>query len=196
MISKEQLLACMPSITVENLNKYIDPLNQAMIEFEINNKSRIANFLAQIAHESGCLKYNKEIASGEAYDTGALAIALGNTPEADGDGQRYKGRGIIQITGLGNYKALSTYEFSGGRQDFVAHPELLEGPVWGCMAAGWFWDVKKKINLICDLPENWTHERKGKMYSRFEWITLLVNGGQNGIEQRKKYYQLAELAII
>lgn len=191
IISKDQLLNCMPSITVENLDKYIDPLNGAMDKFEINTRSRIINFLAQLAHESGCFRYTVELASGEAYDTGPLAVALGNTPEADGDGQRYKGRGPIQITGLNNYKQLSAY-FG---QDFVNHPELLEGPVWGCMAAGWFWDVKRHINLICDLPETWTHEWRGKVYSRFEWITLLVNGGQNGIEHRKKYYQLAELAI-
>ncbi len=190
-MTREQLFACMPNITVDNLNKYIGPLNEAMEEFEINTFQRSTHFIAQLAHESGCFKYNKELASGADYDTGSRAIALGNTPEPDGDGQKYKGRGPIQITGLNNYRAFGDYV----HQDFVTNPQLLEGPVWGCKAAGWFWDVKRKINLICDLPETWEHTWRGKTYSKFQWVTLLVNGGQNGIQDRWKYFQLAEIAL-
>ncbi len=195
MISKEQLHACMPSITVENLNKYIDPLNQAMERFQINAYQRTTIFLAQAAHESGCLRYNKELSSGEAYDTGELAKTLGNTPEADGDGQKYKGRGIFQITGLNNYKALSAY-FG---QDFVNHPELLEGPVWASLSAGWFWDVKQ-FNSIADQSDGWRKNRKLKSgelvpYDKFQWITYRINGGLTHIEDRLRYYHLAQIAL-
>lgn len=176
----------MPHITVENLNKYIGPLNDAMAEFEINTPQRIIPFLAQLAHESGSFKYTKEIASGEAYEG---RLDLGNTQP--GDGVRYKGRGPIQMTGRRNYQVLSDYF----KQDFVKSPELLEGPIWGCKSAGWYWDEKRKINLICDLPETWTHLWRGKTYSKFEWITVLINGGLNGLEDRKKHLQLAEIAF-
>lgn len=180
----------MPYATAENLEKFIQPLSDAMARFNINTVSRMSIFLAQIAHESGCLKYTKEIATGEAYDTGSLATSLGNTPEKDGDGQRYKGRGLIQITGTRNYKKLG--EYFG--QDFLKSPELLEGPVWASMSAAWFW-WNRGLNAYVDLPDTWSREYRGNTYNKFTWITLLINGGQNGIVERLKYYELAKKAL-
>jgi len=97
----QQLQTIMPAAKRALL--FLDPLNAAMAEFSINTPARQAMFLAQVGHESGQLNFLKELASGAAYDTGKLAARLGNTPEADGDGQRYKGRGLIQITGTRNY---------------------------------------------------------------------------------------------
>lgn len=82
-----------------DIARYCRPLNEAMSEFKINNSVRIAAFLAQIAVESGCLRYSEEIASGEAYEG---RKDLGNTQK--GDGVRYKGRGLIQLTGRHNYR--------------------------------------------------------------------------------------------
>jgi len=152
---------------------FLEPLNLAMEEFEINNILRQAAFLAQIAHESGELKYVKELASGEAYDTGRLAAKLGNTPDADGDGQKYKGRGLIQLTGRNNYRdcgiALGL--------DLLSEPELLEQPINACRSAGWFWK-SHGLNELADVPD-------------FIQITKIINGGFNGWEHRQAYYAIA-----
>lgn len=172
MISKEQLHEIMPFATGENLEKFTDPLNETMVRFEINTPQRIACFLAQLAHESGSLKYTREIASGAAYEG---RKDLGNTQS--GDGIKFKGRGLIQLTGRANYQAL-TDAFG---VDFVANPELLEGAVYASMSAGWFWK-KKGLNELADKMD-------------FTKITKRVNGGLNGLVDRMKYFELAKKTL-
>lgn len=152
---------------------FLQPLNDAMTEFGIDTPQRQAAFLAQLAHESGSLRYVRELASGDAYDTGRLAERLGNTPEADGDGQRYRGRGLIQITGTGNYRACGL----ALGLDLLAHPELLEQPVNACRSAGWFWQTHG-LNALADAGD-------------FERITRKINGGLNGQADRLAFYQRA-----
>ncbi len=154
--------------------------------FQLNSPQRLSIFIAQLAHESGRFRYVKELASGDAYDT---RTDLGNTPQVDGDGAKYKGRGLIQITGTANYTKLEAYF----HQPFLAHPELLEVPEWAAKSAGWFW-MTKNLNTYCDQP-NFTKVFKGKTYNQFEWITLLINGGQNGLEDRLRYYTQAKKAF-
>ena len=77
-----------------------------MVRYQIVGSLRMAAFIAQIGHESGQFRYVRELGNDQylsKYDTGSLAKRLGNTPEADGDGQKYRGRGLIQITGRANY---------------------------------------------------------------------------------------------
>ena len=147
-------------------------------EFGINTPLRWAHYLAQIAHESAELRYSEEIASGKAYDTGKLAIKLGNTPEADGDGQKFKGRGLIQITGRANYEAYKKY----CGFDVVKQPELLAKPVGAIRSSMWFWK-SKGLNELADRDE-------------FTAITKRVNGGTNGIEDRRKYLARAKKVLI
>ncbi len=156
---------------------FLGPLNAAMVEFEINTPARQAAFLAQIGHESGSLRYVRELASGEAYDTGRLAESLGNTPEDDDDGRLYKGRGLLQITGQANFRECSVALF-GSPDHLLEHPEILELPDAACRSAAWFWK-SRGLNELADS-------------GNFTKITRRINGGTNGMEDRLAYYERAK----
>lgn len=177
MITQDELHS-IDSRTKSRSAIYILGLNETLREFEIDKSFlREAAFIAQILHESGGLRYVRELASGEAYDTGRLAARLGNTPEADGDGQWYKGRGLIQITGKRNYllcgMALDV--------DLLAQPELLEQPVLACRSAGWFWR-NNGCNELADKED-------------FLRLTKVINGGTNGWAERKMLYERALVVL-
>lgn len=159
---------------------FITALNAAMIEFGIDTPKRQAAFLAQIAHESGELRYVRELASGAAYDTGRLAARLGNTPESDGDGQKYKGRGLIQITGADNVRACSRALF--GDERLLDSPELLETPAEASRSAAWFWK-SRGLNGLADIGD-------------FLEITHKINGGTNGLRDRMAYYDVAQQVLV
>lgn len=175
MITLDQLRSAMP-YAGDRAAIFLMPLNQAMEAHQISTPRRQAAFLAQIAHESGSLRYVRELASGEAYDTGRLAARLGNTPEDDGDGQRYKGRGLIQITGCANYRECSQALFDDS-QLLLDHPELLELPQNAAMSAAWFWE-SRGLNELAD-------------QGAFERITRIINGGTNGMADRLAHWDRA-----
>ena len=106
-IDRQMLLRAVPNTYIQGADEFVASFNMWAHAYGITTKKRVVHYLAQVFHESACLRYTTELASGAAYDTGPKAIALGNTPEADGDGQKYKGRGYIQLTGLANYKAFN-----------------------------------------------------------------------------------------
>ncbi len=170
MITLDDLRAICPHTKSARLEPFVDPLNDAMHEFGIAaNVARETHFLAQVAHESGGFNYVRELASGQAYEGRA---DLGNTEP--GDGVRFKGRGIIQITGRSNYdlcgQALSL--------PLLDDPALLEQPVNACRSAGWFWK-EHGLNEIAD---------RGDILA----ITKKINGGTNGLQDRQAYLQLAQ----
>lgn len=177
-LTKEQIKKIMPNATSSNIVKYLPYLNKWMSHYGITTTERVCHFLAQIAHESGNLYYSKELASGEAYDTGRLSKALGNTPEKDGDGQKYKGRGLIQITGTFNYKAIA----KDWGEPIFEHPELLETPSNAVRSACWFWwnsGLNKKVDGGATV----------------EQITKVINGGKNGLSEREEFYKQAKKII-
>lgn len=161
-ITIENFIKTMPGATRVNAEKYLDGLNAAIIRYDLSTPLRLAHFLAQVGHESGSLRYHEEIASGKAYEG---RIDLGNTVK--GDGVKFKGRGLIQITGRANYKA---YGDSVGI-DFIANPTLLGQTPHAVDSAGWFWNLKK-LNMLAD-KDDVLH------------ITKKINGGTNGIADRK-----------
>ncbi len=108
-LTEKHLIDIMPNARSQ-AGVFVSPLNAAMARHRIDTPRRIAAFLAQVGHESGQLRYVRELGNNQylsKYDTGTLALRLGNTPEADGDGQKYRGRGLIQITGRANYRQCS-----------------------------------------------------------------------------------------
>lgn len=166
-ITEQQLRKIMP-LARGRVAVFLPYLNAAMSRRQINTPRRVAAFLAQVGHESGQLLYVRELASGAAYDTGQLAVQLGNTTAADGDGQRYRGRGLIQITGRSNYRSCSLALF--GDERLLLQPELLEQPEWAAESAAWFWE-SKGLNALADEMD-------------FNRITRRINGGLNGLADR------------
>jgi len=157
-----------------SLEKITSLLNAYAMEFGINTPRRWAHYLSQIAHESAELRYSKEIASGAAYDTGKLAKQLGNTPEKDGDGQFFKGRGLIQLTGRANYEAYKKY----CGFDVVKDPELLAKPVGAIRSSMWFWR-NRGLNELAEKDN-------------FKEITRRINGGFNHLKERAAYLERAK----
>lgn len=143
------------------VDQYAPLLASAMAEFGIDTPKRRSAFLAQIGHESGQLKYTEEIADGSAYEGRA---DLGNTQL--GDGKRYKGRGLIQITGRNNYRECG----AALGVDLITNPELLAGPELASRSAGWYW-LWRNLNKYADAD-------------RFGSLTKAINGGYNGLDDR------------
>jgi putative chitinase len=168
----EQLQKCLPKATPENIQKFGPKLIQAMEHYEINTPRRQAAFLAQLAHESGSFRYVEELASGEAYEG---RKDLGNTEP--GDGKRFKGRGLIQITGRANYKELGE-ELN---YDFISKPEDLELPGPATFSAAWFW-YSRHLNRLADIDA-------------FEKITQRINGGLNGYVDRCEHWETCLQAL-
>lgn len=146
-------------------------LEQACIRFGINTPLRVAHFLAQVAHESMTGRYMEEIASGRAYEG---RKDLGNV--MTGDGTRFKGRGLIQLTGRTNYGAYSQALYGDDRA--LRDPGMVAKLPDAALAAGWFWQ-SKNLNRFADADDVTT-------------VTKRVNGGLNGFDDRKTKLALAE----
>ena len=170
-VTLAQLLAILPNAR-PRAGMFLAPLNAAMVEFGITTPARQASFLAQVGHESGSLVYVRELASGQAYEGRA---DLGNT--LAGDGMRFKGRGLLQVTGRANYAACG----KALGLDLLAKPELLEQTVNACHSAGWFWQTRG-LNALADAGDQ-------------ERVTRRINGGVNGLAERLALYQAARKVL-
>lgn len=176
-ITEQQLLRILPNAG-RQAGVFASALTLAMDRYQINTKLRMAAFIAQVGHESGQFRYVRELGGDQylsKYDTGTLAKRLGNTPEADGDGQKYRGRGLIQVTGRDNYLACSKALFGDDR--LLRTPELLEQAEWAAKSAAWFWN-SRDLNKLAD-----SGDQVG--------ICKRINGGLNGLDDRMKLYKTA-----
>ena len=171
-VTLAQLVAILPNARPRAAT-FLAPLNAAMVEFGITTPARQASFLAQVGHESGSLVYMRELASGQAYEG---RVDLGNTQR--GDGVRFRGRGLLQVTGRANYagcgKALGL--------DLLAKPELLEQAVNACRSAGWFWQTRG-LNALADLGDQVK-------------VTKRINGGANGLTERLALFAVAQRVLM
>ena len=168
-----QQLASIAGVPLARVDKFVPYLNGAMEHYQINTPARVAAFLAQVAHESGGFRYVRELASGRAYEG---RKDLGNV--YSGDGVRFKGRGLIQITGRSNYASL---EKDLDLPGLLQNPEWLESDRWAVWSAAWFWD-KTGLNALAD-------------DGLFKQITRKINGGYNGLEDRYRYFERAKRVL-
>lgn len=181
-ITEQQLLRIMPNAR-RSAGVFVPAINAAAKRWQFDRPKRMAAFLAQVGHESGQLQFTRELGNNAylaKYDTGRLAAALGNTPEADGDGQLYRGRGLIQVTGRYNYLKCSLALFQDER--LLREPQLLEQPEWAAQSAGWYWWIKE-LNSLAD---------QGK----FTAITRKINGGVKGQKDRLELWGRAREVIV
>jgi putative chitinase len=191
-VTLAQLLDIMP-LARSRAAAFLVPLNAAITEFAINTPARQASFLSQVGHESGQLVYVRELwgptPSQLRYerdftavwpprartDRNQLPFDLGNSQA--GDGSRYRGRGLIQVTGRSNYAAC-------GRAlglDLLAQPQLLEQTVNACRSAGWFWH-SRGLNALADAGDQVA-------------VSKRINGGVNGLAERLALFAVAQQVL-
>jgi putative chitinase len=201
-MTPQQLTAAI-GCTPANADKYCAALNAAMEKYAINTPLRQAYFLGQIAVESGHLSVVEEALSYGAdrlmvvwpsrFPTMGVAMQyarqpaklanqvygnrMGNGAPETGDGYRYRGRGLKQLTGKDNYTA---YQASSGKP-VVSNPDLLLQPEAAADSAGWFWS-KNGLNALADKCD-------------VVGITKRVNGGQIGLLERTRCSEQAKKAL-
>jgi len=160
-------------------------LTSAMQHYDINTPERMAMFLANVGHESGGLKWLREIWGPTPAQSRYEGRAdLGNNKP--GDGKRFMGRGFLQTTGRSNYAKLRDRLRARWPQsevpDFEATPEVLEQPEWAAISAADFWGMKG-LNALADR-------------GAFLDVVKRINGGTNGIEDRMRLYNEAKKALV
>ena len=183
--------------------KWLEPLNTTFAKYDISTPIRQAAFIGQCAHESANFKTLEEnlrysavslmkvwpsrfpnLAVANQYASNAEKIAnkvyggrMGNGPEETGEGWKYHGRGLIQLTGKENYEHCGL----GISDDLLADPNLLLDPRYACLSAGWFWN-RKQINALADAKD-------------YETMTKRINGGLIGLDDRKAKIAKALLVL-
>lgn len=190
-ITQAQLSTIMPQASPNTLLRYLPHLNAAMAEWGIDTPQRQAAFLAQLAHESGQLRYVSELADGYAYndraDLGNTSIdaILAAADHGAEPGPWWKGHGLIQITGYANHvecgQALGL--------DLVNSPLLLCEPVHAARSAAWFWH-RWDLNRWADVGD-------------FDGVSDMINRGRktakvgdaNGYADRIAAYRRAQTAL-
>ena len=177
------------------LADWLDPLNEVFARYDMATPARMASFIGQCQHESGnfktlrenlnysakglCATWPKRFPTEESatpYHRNPEKIAnkvyadrMGNGDEASGDGWKYSGRGLIQLTGKSNY----TLAGDSLVADLLNTPDLVLQPKYAALTAGWFWD-KNRLNAFADA-------------GNIEGMTKKINGGTIGLDDRKKH---------
>jgi len=162
---------------IDRATEWLPVIEQAMREFGIDTKERQAMFLAQIGHESGGMHYTTEIWGNTAAQISYEGRkSLGNTET--GDGFKYRGRGLIQVTGRSNYTQVA----AALGIDCVNDPDILAEPVNAARSAAWWWKSRNlnKYADACDIVG----------------CTKVINGGTNGLSQRKAWLYESAMSVV
>jgi putative chitinase len=176
------LLIAAVGCTPERAAKFAEPLSAACAAYGIDTNRRLAAFLAQIGHESGSFKFTSEVWGPTPAQAGYEGRAdLGNVKL--GDGSRYRGHGLVQITGRFNHARVRDRlrKRFPDAPDFEADPEALTQPKWACLSAADYWD-DKNLNALADTDQ-------------FAAITKKINGGLNGQADRIARWERAKKAL-
>lgn len=185
---------------------WIAPLNAGIAAGAIGTPVRQAAFLAQVLVESSEFQHVQEAlnytpqrlvaewpkhfpstASAEPYSHHPQKLAdmvyadrMGNGDAASGDGWKYRGRGLIQLTGRSNYSLFS----HANDIDAIANPDLLIQPAGAVLSAAWFWN-SRNLNVLADLASE----------ASLVKITALINGGNSGLDRRRTYWKRAQQVL-
>jgi putative chitinase len=185
-------LAAIAGRTTPLMPDLVEWLNRLCPLYEIDLSQEYCHFLAQACHETDHFKTLREYASGNAYEG---RHDLGNTQP--GDGVRFKGRGIFQTTGRANYLELGIKK--GRRDMFVDTPELLEQPEYAVWSACEYWKTRG-LNDIANHADSDVLKKKHKGavldLSPVEYISYRINGGNRGLDERKKFYSIAQRVLV
>jgi len=173
------------AVNAQNMNSVLVAMNRYGTELGVDKPHRAVQFYAQIMHESGDFRYDREIwgptPAQKRYDT---RKDLGNTPEADGDGKIYMGRTAMQLTGKSNYRAFTEWCSSHAMSspDFVRNPDAVNTDPWEGLVPLWYWDTNN-LNRLADQGD-------------VETITKRVNGGINGLADRIDHLVRLSLVVL
>ena len=186
IVTAQQIRAsALGAVNESNMNSALVSLNQYGGTFGLDKPHRVAQYLAQIMHESGDFRYDREVwgptPAQARYDTRA---DLGNTAAVDGDGKKFLGRTPMQLTGKANYLAYEDWCRVQGLNppDFIANPDLVNTDPWEGLAGLWYWDTHG-LNRYADQGD-------------IETITKRINGGLNGFADRLAHYTRISLVLL
>ena len=195
MITEENFKTIIPDVSWSYASQYVNLFESVLPAYGIDTPLRKAHFLAQVAHESGGFKFvvenlnysakalygvfrkyfsNMDLANQYARQREKIANRvyanrMENGDEASGDGWKYRGRGLIQLTGKANYRLFS----ADTGMDFLGQPDTVATAKWALASACWFWK-KNNINRYADADD-------------IHMVTKKINGGNNGIESRQHF---------
>ena len=169
----------------DNMRSVVSGLVASQRFSGLNRPERLVTYLAQISHESMGFRYDRELWNGKGaqarYD---IRTDLGNTPERDGDGYKYRGRTAMQITGKYNTTEFHKWCVArfAGVPDFVANPDLMNTDPWEGLGPVWYWSTRN-LNYWAD---------KGDIVK----VTRIINGGTNGLADRLRRYDRLALMFL
>lgn len=172
-------------VTHARADRFADALRTALDAHELTSRAQISHFLAQTLHESARLKYVRELwGPTRAQSRYEGRRDLGNN--YPGDGTRFMGRGIIQLTGRANYRSFTAAireKYGADSPDFEAEPQLVEQPRWAVESALWYWHAR--VEQYAN-GEDVRHVRR---------VTKAVNGGTNGLQDRMDIFMQVGKAL-
>lgn len=184
ILTMEQLASC-TGARIDRAQAFLPHLVATMRAYEINTPGRAASFLAQVGHESAGLRYTTELWSPDQVPAQARyegRADLGNTKP--GDGFKYRGHGLLQITGRANHASARDrlrVRFGIRVPDFEEKPDALAEFEWAALSAGDFW-ARRGLNELADTGD-------------FEKITRRINGGTNGLKQRAALWETGKAVL-